>query len=119
MNIGLKQNLPTLWVLVFAIAVGGCLRAQNIIGNWQGSITPPNGKPLRMILQVTHDDGGAFKARIYSIDQDFTGDWVDSFTAITVVFPTPPLPAIGKTTRFGLSSSEPFNPRSSPRKHSA
>jgi len=79
MNIGLKWNLRTLWMFILAIAVGGCLRAQDITGNWQGSITPPHGKPLRMILRVTHDDSGAFKARIYSIDQDFTGDWADSF----------------------------------------
>jgi non-heme chloroperoxidase len=33
-----------------------------------------------MVLRVIHDGSGAFKARIYSIDQDFTGDWADSIT---------------------------------------
>jgi non-heme chloroperoxidase len=80
MNMGLKWNLRTLWVFVFAIAVGGCLRAQNITGNWQGTITPPQGTPHRMVLRVIHDDNGAFKAKIYSIDQDFTGDWADSIS---------------------------------------
>ena len=80
MNRGLKWNLRTLWMFILAFAVAGCFRAQDITGNWQGTITPPHGKPLRMILRVTHDDSGAFKARIYSIDQDFTGDWADSFT---------------------------------------
>jgi non-heme chloroperoxidase len=80
MNIGLKWNLRTLWMFVLAIAFGGCIHAQDIAGNWQGTIKPPQGKPLRMVLRVIHGDSGAFKAKIYSIDQDFTGDWVDSIT---------------------------------------
>ena len=80
MNIGLKWNLRILWVFVLAIAFAGCLYAQDITGNWQGTITPPQGTPHRIILRVIHGDSGAFKARIYSIDQDFTGDWVDSIT---------------------------------------
>jgi len=78
MNRGLKWNLRTLWV--FLLAIAGCLRAQDITGSWQGTITPPQGTPHRMVLRVIHGDSGAFKARIYSIDQDFTGDWVDSIT---------------------------------------
>src|SRR5258708_4567279 len=80
MNIGLKLNLRTLWVFLPAILIGGCLRAQDITGNWQETITPPQGAPRRMVLRVIHDDSGAFKAKIYSIDQGFVGDWVDSIT---------------------------------------
>jgi non-heme chloroperoxidase len=80
MNRGLKWNLGILWVFVLAIAVAGCLCAQDITGSWQGTITTPQGTPHRIILRVIHGDSGAFKARIYSIDQDFTGDWVDSMT---------------------------------------
>ena len=80
MNQGLKLYWKALWVCALAIVFAGCLRAQDITGNWQGTITPPQGKPLRMILQVIHDDSGALKARIYSIDQDPTGDWTDSIT---------------------------------------
>ena len=80
MNRGLKWNLRKLWVFVIAMVIGGSLRAQDIAGNWQGTITPPQGTPRRMILRVIHGDSGAFKAKIYSIDQDFTGDWVDSIT---------------------------------------
>jgi len=80
MKRGLKWNLRTLWVFVLAMVIGGSLRAQDIAGNWQGAITPPQGTPRRMILRVIHGDSGAFKAKIYSIDQDFTGDWVDSIT---------------------------------------
>ena len=80
MNRGLKWNLRILWAFVLAIAVAGSLCAQDITGSWQGTITAPQGTPHRIILRVIHGDGGAFKARIYSIDQDFTGDWVDSMT---------------------------------------
>ena len=80
MNIGLKWNLRTLWVYVLAILFAGSLNAQDIAGNWQGTTTPPQGSPRRIILRVIHGDSGAFKAKIYSINQDFTGDWVDSIT---------------------------------------
>jgi hypothetical protein len=74
-------NRKTLCACGLAILLAGCrLPAQNITGDWQGTITPPQGKPLRMVLQVKHDDGGALKARIYSIDQGPTGDWADSIT---------------------------------------
>jgi non-heme chloroperoxidase len=80
MNRAPRWSLRTLWVFVLAIVIAGCLRAQDITGTWQGTITPPRGTPHRMVLRVIHDGSGAFKARIYSIDQDFTGDWVDSIT---------------------------------------
>jgi hypothetical protein len=74
MNMVLKFNRKTLWVcvfaiVIFAIVIAVSLRAEDITGNWQGTITPPQGNPRRMILQVIRDDSGALKARIYSIDQ--------------------------------------------------
>ena len=80
MNMGLKLNWKTPWVCVLAIVIAGCLRARDITGNWQGTITSPQGKPLRMVLQVIRDESGELKARIYSIDQGPEGDWVDSIT---------------------------------------
>ncbi len=80
MNRGLKWNLKILWAFVFAIAAAGSLCAQDITGSWQGTITPPQGTPHRIILRVIHDDSGMFKAKIYSIDQVLAGDWVDSIT---------------------------------------
>jgi non-heme chloroperoxidase len=80
MKLELKLNRKTLWVCVLAILFTRSLHAQDIAGNWQGTITPPQGKPLRMVLRVIHGDSGAFKAKIYSIDQGFVGDWVDSIT---------------------------------------
>jgi non-heme chloroperoxidase len=78
MNMVLKLNRRTLWVCVFAIVIAVSLHAEDITGNWQGTITPPQGAPRRMVLRVIHDDSGALKARIYSIDQGPEGDWVDS-----------------------------------------
>jgi pimeloyl-ACP methyl ester carboxylesterase len=67
--------------LGIAISITGCRhQAQDITGNWQGTITPPQGRPQRMILQVMRDDHGDLRARIYSIDQGPTGDWADSFS---------------------------------------
>ncbi len=80
MKLGLELNRKTLWVYVLAILFAGSLHAQDITGNWQGTITPPQGTPLRMVLQVITDDSGAFKAKIYSIDQGSDGNWVDSIT---------------------------------------
>jgi len=80
MKLGPKQNWKTLWVYMLAILFAGSLHAQHITGNWQGTLTPPQGKPLRVVLQVTRDDSGALKARIYSIDQGPKGDRADSIT---------------------------------------
>jgi hypothetical protein len=66
---GLRLYLRILWLCALAFLLPGSLPAQKITGNWQGTITPRQGKPLRMVLQVLHDETGALKARIYSIDQ--------------------------------------------------
>lgn len=78
MTLELQRKALCLYVL--AILFAGSLYAQDISGSWQGTITPPQGTPHRMVLRVINDDSGAFKARIYSIDQGFTGNWVDSIT---------------------------------------
>jgi hypothetical protein len=41
MELGLKLNRKTLWVYALAILFAGSLHAQDITGNWQGTITPP------------------------------------------------------------------------------
>jgi non-heme chloroperoxidase len=80
MGLRLELNRKTLWVYVLAIVFAGSLHAQDITGERQGTITSPQGRPVRMVLKVTHDDSGALKARIYSIDQGPTGDWADFVT---------------------------------------
>ncbi|WP_158819398.1 TIGR03435 family protein [Granulicella sp. S156] len=57
-----------LWIVAFATLVGSALRAQDITGAWQGTLTPPNGKELRIVLQLSKDDE-RLKAVMYSIDQ--------------------------------------------------
>jgi non-heme chloroperoxidase len=78
MRPNLKLNRKKLWLYLLAILCAATLNAQDIAGNWQGTINPPQGNPLRIVLQVTHDDIGALKGRIYSIDQGPIGDWADS-----------------------------------------
>ena len=76
----LKLIGQKVWIGVIALLFAGRLCAQEITGSWQGTITTPQGTPHRIILRVINGDSGKFKARIYSIDQGFTGDWVDSMT---------------------------------------
>ena len=57
-----------LLIVSLTMLMGGVLRAQDITGNWQGTLTPPSGKELRIILQITKDDG-RLRASMYSIDQ--------------------------------------------------
>jgi non-heme chloroperoxidase len=80
MNRELNWNRKILSAFVILIAVASSLCAQDITGSWQGAITTPQGTPHRILLCVIHGDGVAFKARLFSVDQDFTGDWVDSMT---------------------------------------
>lgn len=48
--------------------VGGALRAQDLTGNWQGTLKAGN-KDLRVIVAVTKDDG-RLKGKFYSLDQN-------------------------------------------------
>jgi len=80
MNLGLTLNRKTQWVYALAILFASSLHAQDITGNWQGTLTPQQGKPLRIVLQVTRDDSGALKAKDYSIDQSPEGFTADSIT---------------------------------------
>jgi uncharacterized protein (TIGR03435 family) len=55
-----------LWIVVLAGLAGGVLRAQDLTGNWQGTLK--GGRDLRMILVVTREDG-RLQAKLYSIDE--------------------------------------------------
>jgi uncharacterized protein (TIGR03435 family) len=55
-----------LWMVALVALAGGALRAQDLTGNWQGTLKA--GKDLRVILVVSKDDG-RLKAQFYSIDQ--------------------------------------------------
>src|SRR6516225_1266759 len=47
----------------------GTLTAQDLTGTWQGTLAPPNGKELRIVVKVTKGEGGALRGAMYSIDQ--------------------------------------------------
>lgn len=59
----------------------GALPAQNVVGDWQGTLgAPPNA--LRIILRVARADDGGLSASLLSIDQ---GGWDSSFPSDSVV----------------------------------
>ncbi len=55
------------------------LHAQNIIGDWQGTLKV-NSAELRVVLHVTKDDSGHLKATLDSVDQDADDIPVTSIT---------------------------------------
>jgi uncharacterized protein (TIGR03435 family) len=46
--------------------------AQDPVGSWQGTLTPPQGKPLRLVMKVGRDQAEKFTGTFYSIDQNPT-----------------------------------------------
>lgn len=59
----------TLWMFALAACPGGALLAQTITGSWQGSLAPPGGRPLRLVIKIARADDESLKATLYSIDQ--------------------------------------------------
>lgn len=51
-----------------AVLLASAANAQDITGNWQGTLHPDKGKDLRILFQITKDDG-KLKAVGYSTDQ--------------------------------------------------
>lgn len=45
------------------------LQAQDLVGTWQGAITLPNGKELRLVVKIPKVDAPPQKGTFYSIDQ--------------------------------------------------
>jgi uncharacterized protein (TIGR03435 family) len=43
--------------------------APDITGTWQGTLQPPQGNELRIVIKISKADGGGLKALFYSIDQ--------------------------------------------------
>ena len=58
----MRMTLVLLAIGMFA----GALRAQDLVGNWQGTLEA--GKGLRTVIKVTKDDG-KLKGVMYSVDQ--------------------------------------------------
>src|SRR3954469_17007261 len=55
-----------MWVAGIVLLAGGALQAQDLSGNWQGTLQA--GKGLRTVLKVSKD-GDKLKAVMYSVDQ--------------------------------------------------
>jgi len=55
-----------LWIMALGLLAGGALRAQDLTGNWQGTLKA--SRDLRMILVITKEDG-RLQAKLYSIDE--------------------------------------------------
>ncbi|HEY6253652.1 MAG TPA: alpha/beta hydrolase, partial [Candidatus Angelobacter sp.] len=58
---------PWLWVGAFAMLMASCLSAQDISGDWQGTLKL--GQDLRIILHIEKGDKGDLRCTLYSIDQ--------------------------------------------------
>jgi non-heme chloroperoxidase len=62
------MKTKTLWIGAFFAMFGGALCAQDLGGDWQGSIKA-GAVELRVIIHVEKGDSGAWKAAMASIDQ--------------------------------------------------
>jgi uncharacterized protein (TIGR03435 family) len=60
-------------LLAFAALTTGTLLAQDITGIWQGTLTPPGGKDLRIVLKIAKTDDAKLKGTFFSIDQSPQG----------------------------------------------
>jgi len=57
----------TLWILAFAALQGTALRAQNITGNWQGTLELPQRK-IRILFKIGMEND-KLQATVYTVDQ--------------------------------------------------
>src|SRR5580704_564310 len=67
-----------LWIAALATLAASALCAQDLTGNWQGTLK--TGVDLRLIVEITKGDGGGWKATMYSIDQTTNAIPVNSVT---------------------------------------
>jgi uncharacterized protein (TIGR03435 family) len=58
-----------LWMVALAALPAGALLAQDLTGAWQGTLQPPGGRELRIVVKVSKAEGGALRGLFYSIDQ--------------------------------------------------
>jgi uncharacterized protein (TIGR03435 family) len=91
----------TIWIM--ALAMLPQLFGQSLTGTWQGTLTVPNGKELRIVFKIATTDKDALKATLYSIDQPGPGVSSTPFTpqSSNVKFE---VPGIGGTFEGKLSA---------------
>jgi uncharacterized protein (TIGR03435 family) len=66
------------WVLALCAPLVGAANAQDLTGNWQGTLQT-GGNGLRTVVKVTKDDG-KYKANLYSVDQGGAPIGMTTFT---------------------------------------
>ena len=69
-----------LGIIAIAMLLGGSLHAQDIAGDWQGTLKV--GAGLRVILHITKGDNVGWNGMMYSIDQGPDGIKVNSLTLV-------------------------------------
>jgi pimeloyl-ACP methyl ester carboxylesterase len=68
-----------LLVLTLGLGAAGAASAQNLAGDWQGSLKP-TGAELRLVLHITKADDGSWKGTLDSVDQGANGIPVTSIS---------------------------------------
>jgi non-heme chloroperoxidase len=68
-----------LWIVAFAALFGSTLCAQDIAGDWQGTLKT-GAANLRLVLQISKDSDGGWKAMLFSLDQGTEGMAANSVT---------------------------------------
>jgi hypothetical protein len=65
-----------LWVVPLVMLLGSALYAQDIVGDWQGTV----GQGSRIVLQIAKGDNGRWSGKFYSIDYGPDSTPVSSLT---------------------------------------
>jgi uncharacterized protein len=66
-------------VLILSLGAAGAANAQNLAGDWQGTLKP-EGAELRLVLHITKADDGSWKGTLDSVDQGANGIPVTSIS---------------------------------------
>jgi hypothetical protein len=74
-----RKIIKAIFILVAQILAAASLSAQDIAGDWQGTLSA-NGAELRLVLHVIKSDSGALKATLDSVDQNANGIPVSSIS---------------------------------------
>ncbi len=73
------KHKKTLSLFALAMLFGSILFAQDIAGDWQGTLKA-GSQELRLVVQIARGDSGGWKATLYSIDQGADAIPVNSVT---------------------------------------
>ncbi len=79
-------------MLLLAALSAGTMMAQDLSGTWQGTLTTPDKKELRIVTKLSKD-GAGYKAAFYSIDQ--TPQPIAASVTVTQTTVTLSVPAAG------------------------